>query len=441
MVDIVTDNRSVGGGGLTFARGRNDLLTAPPDRLVSRASDRASTRPSTMSIEQSALSQPLSLQWYQHEKVFEALRIWQELEVRLANQRIMCSWDWTSTWLHRYGDQVPHAVVVGWSGERAVAITLVCRGVEQWNGPFKNRTIHLGTAGEPDRDSVVVEYNHILSEDVWRDAFLTSIWHELQADSTWDEFRLDGFEADEIACLTSLPGFECRIVPCFHTDFTRLRTDEEILPKLSSQARRIIRRNDRLYPDATVVWSQTTAEALEMFDEMVVLHQRRWNRAGKPGVYSSARFTAFHRELIERLAPRGLIRMIRVVQQHEVIGCNQILVDQGRGLVYQSGHSEHLGVASPGLVVDWYTQLACREVGLKTFDFMGGDTYHKRRLSLHESSLVWAQYRRPRWKFAIAEQLRKGKLWLANATASARNSFKKPVNPVPDSTTPSEGGN
>ena len=91
---------------------------------------------------------------------------WRQLENRIGDRGLSCSADWTEVWLSVYGDLVPHRFLMAIDGQdgRLVGICLVTEGIEQKDGPLPIRTLHIGTAGEPDADSVCVEYNRLLVE-------------------------------------------------------------------------------------------------------------------------------------------------------------------------------------------------------------------------------------------------------------------------------------
>ena len=47
--------------------------------------------------------------------------------------------------------------------------------------------------------------------------------------------------------------------------------------------------------------ASTPSDAAQFFDQLVRLHQARWNSSGRPGCFSAHRFTEFHRTLAELL--------------------------------------------------------------------------------------------------------------------------------------------
>ena len=91
---------------------------------------------------------------------------------------------------------------------------------------------------------------------------------------------------------------------------------KETIAKIRKNRRRFEERFGPLDP----IWAETVDEGLAIFREMIPLHQRRWQRVGKPGAFASARFTGFHEELIQRLLPKGQIVLFRVTAGEQMVG-------------------------------------------------------------------------------------------------------------------------
>ena len=154
-------------------------------------------------------------------------------------------------------------------------------------------------------------------------------------------------------------------------------------------------------------WTENPEETHAVYEEMVTLHQARWESVGKRGVYASERFLEFHRALIDRLLPLGKIALIRVTSEGKTVGCNQVFLDGRRVLNYQCGRVAYQGKLSPGLVVDYLSIDEALNRGYDTWDFMAGESFHKRRLSTDHESLTWICLRRPRIKYAVVDTLRR----------------------------------
>ena len=164
----------------------------------------------------------------------------------------------------------------------------------------------------------------------------------------------------------------------------------------------------------------TLNEAVDTFSEMVELHQARWTSVGKPGSYSSKRFTAFHEELLSKLVPQGRMAFVRVRSGEDTIGIVQLFIEHRRALLYQCGWSVADRTRSPGVVVDYLAMEECLKQGLDAYDFLAFATQHKRHLANMSTDIVWATRRHPRLKFAVVDQARKVRNWVRERKNKAR---------------------
>ena len=357
---------------------------------------------------------PLVLEWHEAAELTEVLARWRELYDTLQRgQALSCSPEWVTTWLEQYGSRIPYRFVSGRDADgRLRAMTLLTEGIDQYDGPFPLRTLHLGTAGEPAEDSVCVEYNSVLADPPWHAAFLRDLLAAVTADSSWDELRFDGFALDDFAIAEKAIHrlrlrSDVRTVDSWYFDLDTTRAEGlSVIDALGYSTRKHLRRNLRWYGEAggepVGQWAETVEEAEDIFNELIALHQARWNSAGKPGSYASAPFTNFHRELLRKLVPEGRMVLYRVTCGDETVGCVQLLVDGRRVLSYQSGFAPYADRRSPGLVVDALCIEECLQRGYAAYDFLGGESEHKQKLSTDRRSLVWARLKRSRLKYVVA---------------------------------------
>jgi hypothetical protein len=335
------------------------------------------------------------------------LREWQALELSLKAVSLSCSTAWVESWLNTYGALVPYRFAVGRTDGRMCAVTLVCQGVGRKDGPFPIRTLHLGTAGEPEQHNACVEYNAVLAEPGFHDAFLRELLAVLCQEHGWDEIRLDGFPLADVEPF--LPASALREVRISrYLDLAEVRaTSGDPLALLGRSTRANLRRKLRPYGKITTEWAETLERSQAIFEEMVVFHQARWQAAGQCGAYASPCFRQFSRELIERLFPTRRTALIRVACDGAALGCVHLLIDGDRVMKYQGGaapyHDSH---ESPGLVTDFMAVQASLERGYNAFDHLAGDNQAKQNLSTAANELVWARIRRPGLKCAALDILR-----------------------------------
>jgi hypothetical protein len=348
-------------------------------------------------------------------------REWALLDRRSGGEALMSSAVWVSTWLRHYGDLVPHRFFIGRCGGAVCGAALITEGVGRRIGPFGVKSVHLGTAGEPESDSVKVEYNRLLVDDDCRHDFPRAIFDTLLREARWDELRLDGFvPADVESLLAAGSPFHVDSETCRYFDLKSARdAGADVLSRFGRSTRSKIRHTLKAFPDLRGEWAETADEAADMFSDLVRLHQQRWNAVGKPGCYASRRFLNFHTDLLQQLVPQRRASLFRVSDGNDVIGCVQLFIDRNRILMYQSGFALQPGNLSPGLLVHALAIEECLRRGYDAYDFLAGDARYKQNLSTDSQSLVSLRLRRPRLKFAAAAVSKRVKQWLTRKPPDA----------------------
>lgn len=345
----------------------------------------------------------------------ECLALWRQLEQRLGERGLTCSADWTDVWLNVYGDIVPHWFLVATDDEsgRVAGICLVTEGIEQSDGPLRIRTLHLGTAGEPDGDSVCMEYNRLMVEPRFEHEFARRVVEHFRSRHGIDQWQLDGLGEPELALFQELESqLQVRSEVAHWFDLTIPRAKgTDIITELKKDPRRQVRKSLDSCTGLSVEWSRSVDHAREIFAEMRDLHQARWTALGKPGCYASERFTRFHEQLLTRMVPDGRVAFVRARCLNGTVGIGQLLFDGNRALLYQRGWSAD-ACHSPGMVIDVMAMTECLRRGATAFDFLNPASQHKRHLSNASTTINWAVHRNPRWKFLFLDQARRVKHWL-----------------------------
>ena len=348
-----------------------------------------------------------SLDWEVVRDDVHGLDLWQSLDEQLGNDFVTCSCDWVRTWVQVFGDGLPHRYLVARRASEPVGIALLVESV-RYAGPIPIRTLHLGTAGEADHDSVCVEDNRPLVDPQFEAPFFAGLWQHVESDRRWDSFRSDGLTAEVLPALNCAHSpAETRAVPSHYFDLMNCRTNgRTLLDQLGQSTRRSIKQSLKQLGPLTIDWSESVTEAQDIFADLIRLHQARWTAIGEPGCYASAHFTRFHWELLHRWVPQRRMVLTRVRRGSETLGCAQLFVERNRLLLYQCGSTRVDPKVSAGLITDYLSMQASLERGYDAYDFLAGDTVHKRKLSTHARKIHWLTWNRPRWKFPAAEMLR-----------------------------------
>ncbi len=120
----------------------------------------------------------------------EALALWRELEQQIGTVPLTASEAWTRTWVKHYGDTVRYRFLIaessdadrsdphlnmGLRSKSTCGIALVTETEEPKAPLLKLSTRHLGTAGDPRSEGVVVEYNSLLADPSHRPLFVRAV--------------------------------------------------------------------------------------------------------------------------------------------------------------------------------------------------------------------------------------------------------------------------
>ncbi len=316
--------------------------------------------------------------------------VWLDLERRVGNGRLMTSWTWTSLWLRYYGDAVhPRFAVIERAGEPIGAALLVVSR----RGPrfFPVRTLHLGTAGEPDGHTVFVEYNDLLCAPEDCTDVVRALGRAVLELPGWDELDLPGFRAETADAIRSVIPFEQRVEQSWTM---RLHPDRPIPLALPGPTRRLVRQAVESLEPGEPELAADVAGAEQLLAELAGLHQTRWTAAGEPGAFASQRFSGFLTDLVRAWSAEEKVRLYRLAGPSGTLGCVIGFVEQDRFLYYQAGARQFRDNRKrAGLLCHAMFAEDCRRRGLRQYEFLAGDARFKRQLSGGQSNpLVWGRY-------------------------------------------------
>jgi CelD/BcsL family acetyltransferase involved in cellulose biosynthesis len=194
----------------------------------------------------------------------------------------------------------------------------------------------------------------------------------------------------------------------------------DVLAALSANTRQQIRRAERRAGAPLVLEVATTPEAAAGFlDEMIPLHERRWEGQG---AFSTPWLARFHATLVARLAARGEVEMLRVTAGGRRLGLLENFRRAGVVHAYQSGFVDTAGDAAlkPGLLCHLLAIRRALAEGCVEYDLMAGEQRYKRSLARESRDLVWAELvPHASWR-GVAATLRGAGASLTAALANAR---------------------
>jgi CelD/BcsL family acetyltransferase involved in cellulose biosynthesis len=336
------------------------------------------------------------------------LPVWSSVFAQMVEAGPFLSPTWVRTWAEVYGarlgtELVTFAEVTG----QPVGVCLLTPSV-RYSAILPHVRLHLNTDGEPSGDSVIVEHNALMAEPAAVDRIDRAFAAHIEGRRV-DELRAAGVDEHGVERLiAAFPRWRADVEwrDSHYVDLDRLRAGSgDHLQLLSRNTREQVRRSLARYRtrgELAVQSAQTIEEAERMLDQLIALHQARWNAVGSDGAFASSLRQQFHRAFIRRGLASGNAQLLRVTAGDQVIAVLYNLHANGKINFYQSGvayeDDKHL---KPGLVAHHLAITYCLQAGYSEYDFLisdPGEGRYKASLSDAHRRLGWVTLYRPGWR-------------------------------------------
>lgn len=338
-------------------------------------------------------------------------KIWTNLN---RGHSYFLSWGWIENWIAHLPDGVrlhfafrkknETPVMAFFFGEKKTGLKMIIR----------SRCYYLNATGHVLPDSLCLEYNAFACAKPLEYDLKEVLDH---IPGKWEEIYLPALNVN------LFPGnrLKAELISPYQlhiereesspfVDLEKIRSKGDYFSLLSANTRAQVRRTYRFAVSRGQITTTVAADvdsALEIYDQMVALHQKTWINRGEPGAFSSKFFYNFHRDLVKKRFVAGEIQLIRVSLGGVVLGCLYNFVMDGHVFYYQGGvNYETDPQIKPGIIchVEAIHYNAAR--GRQVYDFLGGSSRYKSSLSTDKNRMIWAKIRKKRFKFSLEERLR-----------------------------------
>jgi CelD/BcsL family acetyltransferase involved in cellulose biosynthesis len=312
---------------------------------------------------------------------------------RLAGGVPLRTWSWLSRWWKHYG--------LAGGGRRGESRLLVLGvfdhadmlvGVAPWHllsSASGGRVIRWLGSGEVCSDYLSVLCHPAVEEQVVEslaDYLAESGTAATSAGPAWDLLELDGVDAEDRLVETLVRrlaehGNKVHVRPgpsCWRVELPP--TWDQYLAALSKSHRKQLRRLEGSLLDTgrAVLHTVERLEDLSSAADLLVdLHQRRQRSLGQPGSFASARFAAFHREVMPALLRDGHLQLHRLELDGRTIAAEYHLAGNRLIYAYQSGVEPQSLADEPGRLITLATLRRAIGQGFRAMDFLRGDEPYK----------------------------------------------------------------
>lgn len=324
-----------------------------------------------------------------HYSISDVAVVWQELQRHCSDAPVFIRWIWIKNWLQAC--DTPPTWILCYSNDRVVGTIFFSRtDSSSLTHPFK--TGWFNKTGNQKLDQIWIEYNDVFAIPDFHDQAITAIldWCQRQPISEW---RLEITHAP--SAWKNHPGFHCEIesIPSFQVELDNRFVDiEQYLKTLSSNSRSRIRRAikylNKQYGELSVK-TYNNPPPKSVMSSISDLHKKRWGKTQEGSGFDNPHFVEFHEQLIATPDEQVTCEILEFYAGKQCLGYTYNLVDHKTVYFYLSGidYTEEGNRFQPGLVMHALAINHFASLGLKTYDFMGGDSQYKRSLSSHQSHL------------------------------------------------------
>ena len=334
-------------------------------------------------------STPLSVKVVRSTTEFAALHCeWNALLENSPAFSVCLTWEWLYTWWNHYlTSEFELHILLLRDGDRLVGIAPFMLQSCYFRPAFHFRALRFLGTGEPEWEGVVSEYLDVIALVGEQSRVANTVWEYLHQSTMWDQILFNDLQRDSLV-MTGLRQIIASDRFRSHLELVGMRYTVNLPPNVDgysrlldvSVAKRIAYKRRKLNRAGLVEVVSVAAqgELDHAFAELVRLHTLRWAREGKKGAFASNRFTAFHRQLAERLLPQGLVN----IKLLSLNGANVAVLYNFRyrdtEYFYQGGFDiNSAGKYSPGVVAHVLAIESAINAGLSRYDFMRGkpDSY------------------------------------------------------------------
>ncbi len=322
---------------------------------------------------------------------------WNTLLGQSGNNEITLTWEWMHTWWTTFKDASRKLLILtvrDADGQLTGIAPLQIRTAKPYRlFPHINR-IEFLASGEDQADEICSDYlNFIIILRGRERAVLSTIldYFLLDLAGKWDEISLANMMADceisrQLESLLVQSGYQkTSQEACFYISLPD--TWDGFLQRSSADLRSNIRRNRKALAQEgqigylMAVDDTTLNQALEI---LIDLHQKRWTEKGKPGVFLSQKFLAFHRTLLPLSLKNHWVKLYVLSLDQIPIAAIYNFKYNNKIYFYQSGTNIHLekkisGKISPGFLLHSHCIEEAISEGLHEYDFLSGGSIYKRR--------------------------------------------------------------
>jgi len=305
---------------------------------------------------------------------------WNPLLNQSSSPNIFLTWEWISTWWECFGEGLkPWILIVRErpGGQLVGVAPFVLRTFPFTDGPWRELSLMGGSFASGDHLDALVRLGYQHSAAARFADFLRAHCRD------WDVVRLDRMDSKspllthlrQDAKTAMMWETVCPFVP-LPRGFDELMAtlDKKVRHNLQRHAQRLCRETGGAVEFQRV---DSPADIPDALAHLSRLHQDIRSRHGDDGIFHDPMLRRFYRQITERLASQGWLRMYLLKVHGQVIAVAYCFVYQKRVYYYQTGYDQLWARYGPGMAVTMHAIRASIDEGACEFDFLRGAEHYK----------------------------------------------------------------
>ncbi len=335
------------------------------------------------------------------EKFLELETPWRALYAASSEAGAMLRWEWISAWWRLFGSGAEHRRlrigVMKRTGQVAAILPLYAE-----RGRHNTVRLRFISCSSWPHDGVFPEYLDLLEPDR-DDPSGERLCRFVLQQSRWDILMLERLRKDS-PLLAAVRGLASAARPCRHSSMRTYLADlssgfEAYLERRSANSRSRFRRLLRQYDRSGAVFTAAASrdELRRFFSELVDLHQKHWTGLGQAGAFHSSALRTFHETMLDALQPDAEVVITRLADASGAVALIYGFIAGTRFEFYQSGILDPAAssLRSPGILAHLLTMRYLAAKGIRTYDFLAGESDYKRTLATGSCELPSVSLYRP----------------------------------------------
>lgn len=314
---------------------------------------------------------------------------WRSLQLRDGRNELCMSFEWLSSWLAIYLQPDDQLLVVAIFREQRLVflapLYLRPRNLNSW----RHRTLQFIGCGEAEADEVASEFQDFLLDKTrlsQQQAFAVLNQQVLQQPQ-WHFIQFNYCCKTSLAYqwLNQLPAagryqypVGIRYQTPLHQSWHQTRSH---FPSANSRKHAQKALNRLTKPSISVEKVENEAQRSNQLNNLIRLHQSRWQARNQAGVFQSDAFCRFHQDFSHKALERGWLAMYQLSDQEnqQAIAVLYCLKLKKRRYYYQSGFDQRYAQLSPVTMLHMQQLQEGITAGEESYDWMCGkpDSYKK----------------------------------------------------------------